>query len=123
MDELVAQEIKSYDYVVIGSAEWGKNPFENTTYAQQSENFFRTIYNKRRANNQKFVYVYNKGYNRSTKSQYKYLTSHSRNNIKIFNMQRIKSEMYKKSVPGGHGFSGATTRGVAREVLSLLSSF
>lgn len=118
-DQMIARDMKEYDYYILGSAEWGLNRYiNNTDYHYQAKMYYDTIL-PATANKTK-VFVYNDGYNRSTKAQFDYLKH--QHGVRIFNTKPLVSRGKSQGVPSGHGYEGKISISILRGVLKQIKN-
>lgn len=105
------------DLVVLGSAEWGTNKYLKnvTTREDQVVHFHDDFLVHLPAN--KRLFIYNTGYNRSTKTMWKYYKNMT--GWSVYDMAPLLREM-GSSKRGGHGYYGYGTQVMFKHVMSLL---
>jgi hypothetical protein len=105
------------DLLVLGSAEWGTNKYLKnvTSRDEQAEVFFKETISKIPAKRR--LFVYNFGYNRSTKALYDVVARFTE--WLIYDMSPLKKEMGQKGIITGHGYAGYGTEKMFEFILGL----
>lgn len=119
-DQMIARDLRlgNYDYLILGSAEWGRNKFIKQNYMEQARNYYETILPV--FNGDKIVFVYNRNYNNSTNTQYRYLTSLQNQKVHIFDTKPVVEEARRKKVFMGHGYEGKASLQILKSILLTL---
>lgn len=104
------------DLMVLGSAEWGTNKYINnvTTRDAQVAHFHDDFLVKIDA--KKRLFIYNNGYNRSTKAMWEFYRRLP--NWSIYDMAPLLQEMV--GISTGHGYYGYGTRKIFSHILKIL---
>jgi len=104
------------DVLVLGSAEWGKNPFlPHMDYAEQVRRFYIESFKEVKARMHR-VFVYDYGFNRSTKHMWDLYST--LDDMVIFNMKEIIHKARSESQEMSHGFFGWPTQVIANFTLA-----
>lgn len=114
-DAMIARELEQggYDYLILGSANWGRNKFmKNMGYEYQANAFYNTVLPKF---NKTKVFVYNQNYNNSTETQRRVLEK--RKDVFIFNTNPYLIEGKRKKLRMGHGYTGRVSKNILGDLL------
>jgi len=125
-DDIVLEHLKrnKYEFMVLGSAEWGKNKhtYKNMSYDEQAKNFYDRLFSVFKG---KRMYVYHK-YNTSTEAQRKYIRSlisgGDSSTLFVDMTPFVKSADKLHLKPNGHGFSGPRTNATMRTMLLVMAN-
>jgi len=111
------------DYLILGSAEWGINKYLKSArnHSEQAADFLDPIFKNFPG---KKIFVYNNGYNRSSKYVREYIQNRidlGDTSVAIFDMGNIKFELRTKGIkPNGHGYSGPITKATTQSILDTI---
>ena len=111
------KESKSYDYMFLGSCEWGRNRISKPElgYEEQHRRFLEPLFNVFKGLT---VYSYSRGYNKSTKKQHEAIMRRIEggdNTILVYDTGFVANSG-DRSIPDGHGHAGPRTYVFARSM-------